>query len=183
MADNNIDRLSVVSKRTCAQIPLDEIEYIEKSSRKLLIVTGSRKYECRADIEDVVPYLAGKAFYRPMKSMIINFLRVKRMEDSEILFDSGRRYTMGKNNLCRTKMAYRRYLYRYPPFSSVDQKLPTEEDLILDSSAYVSEKKNTCTAKEKKHSSGNKDDGKGKRMAAAAVRESPVTDDGGKEDL
>ena len=61
--------------------------------------------------------LCERAFYRPMKTMIINLDQVSDISGYTINFYSGQTLTIGKNALANMKKAFKKYLLRYPPYT------------------------------------------------------------------
>lgn len=127
--------ISVMSNQRCAKVPISDIEAIEQEGRKLHLVTGYDDFICYERIDKVAPLLLNRNFYRPMKSLIINFDRVKEVDTEEVLFVSGQSMTMGKNNLTKLRMAYKRFLKKYPPFIDCDGEsnvaLVAEKEIIF----------------------------------------------------
>ena len=109
--------ISVISYSHCARIKIDDIEVIEQEGRKLHIVTPEREYTFYENISDIVMSLANRAFYRPIKGLVINMDHIKDIQGHHVNFYSGQSVTLGKNSICKVKQAYRRYLLRYPPYS------------------------------------------------------------------
>ena len=68
-------------------------------------------------LNTVAETLAERAFFRPIKSVIINLDHVKDISGYSVNFNSGQSLAMGKNALAVTKKAYKRYLQRYPPYT------------------------------------------------------------------
>ena len=116
---NKKDYLSVMSGTTMALIRIDDIEYIERRGRKTYIQMGHKRYTTTEKIQILAEELAGRAFFRSMDSLIINFDRVERMEADGIYFVSGHVFSMGKNNMAKTRRAYKKYLLRFPPYSTM----------------------------------------------------------------
>ena len=109
--------ISVISASQCARIRIDDIEVIEQEGRKLHVVTPEREYSFYENMKELIPVLAGRAFYRPIRGLVINFDHVKDITGNTICFHSGQCVTMGKNSITRTRSAYKQYLLRYPPYS------------------------------------------------------------------
>ncbi len=109
--------ISVISSTQCARIRIDDIEILEQEGRKLHIITAARDYSFYENMNSVVMSLADRAFYRPMKGLIINFDHVMDIKGNEISFYSGQCVTMGKNSIGKTRKAFKRYLMKYPPYS------------------------------------------------------------------
>ena len=118
MGKNNMPEfISVISSSQCARIRIDDIEVIEQEGRKLHIITPEREYSFYESMKALIPTLAGRAFYRPIRGLIINFDHVKDITGNTVSFHSGQCVTMGKNSITRTRSAYKQYLLRYPPYS------------------------------------------------------------------
>jgi len=145
--------ISVISASSCAKIRIDDIEVIEQDGRKLHVVTSGKDYSFYGGLNTIAESLAERAFYRPIKKMIINFDHVKDISGYYINFNSGQSIAMGRNALATTKKAYKRHLLRYPPYSLWDP--------VMMSEAGVAEKNDS-----------EKDDheGGGNNAAAAALR-------------
>ena len=109
--------ISVISASQCARIRIDDIEVIGQEGRKLHVVTPEREYSFYENMKELIPVLAGRAFYRPIRGLVINFDHVKDITGNTICFHSGQCVTMGKNSITRTRSAYKQYLLRYPPYS------------------------------------------------------------------
>ena len=109
--------ISIISSNNCAKIRIDDIEIIEQDGRKLHLITAGKDYTFYGSLSSIAEFLAERAFYRPIKSMIINFDHVKDISGYCVNFNSGQSLAMGKNALASTKRAYKRYLLRYPPYT------------------------------------------------------------------
>ncbi|MBR0307504.1 MAG: LytTR family transcriptional regulator [Mogibacterium sp.] len=109
--------ISVISSSSCAKIRIDDIEIIEQDGRKLHVITAGRDYTFYGMLNTVAETLAERAFFRPIKSVIINLDHVKDISGYSVNFNSGQSLAMGKNALAVTKKAYKRYLQRYPPYT------------------------------------------------------------------
>ena len=100
--------LSIISGPQCARIKISDIECIEQDGRRLHIITAERDYTLYDSITSIIPCLAERAFFRPMKGLIINFDHVKDITGGFINFYSGQTVTIGKNSASRTRQAYRK---------------------------------------------------------------------------
>ena len=109
--------ISVISGRKCAKIKIDDIEIVEQNGRKLHVVTPGRDYEFYGALNTIAEVLCERAFYRPMKTMIINLDQVSDISGYTINFYSGQTLTIGKNALANIKKAFKKYLLRYPPYT------------------------------------------------------------------
>lgn len=109
--------ISIITGKMCARINISDIEYIEQEYRLLHIVTAETDYIVYENIKTILELLKGRSeFYRALKNFVINFDHVKSMEDVYVCFESGREYAMGRNNICRTRNVFRRYLQGYPAY-------------------------------------------------------------------
>ncbi len=109
--------ISIISGSQCARIKISDIECIEQEGRRLHIITAERDYTLYESLSNLITSLAERAFFRPMKGLIINFDHVKDITGGYINFYSGQSVTMGKNSASRTRQAFRKYLMKYPPYS------------------------------------------------------------------
>ena len=124
---NNIDELfgknklpeyiSVVSASQCARIKIENIECIEQEGRKLHIITAEKDYAFYENMNTVIRSLAGRAFFRPMKGLIVNMDQIKDITGCNVNFYSGQCVAMGKNSISKMRAEYKRYLMKYPPYS------------------------------------------------------------------
>jgi hypothetical protein len=131
--------ISVISASQCARIKIDDIEVIEQEGRRLHIITADREYCFYENLRELVMTLSGRAFYTPVKGLIINFDHVREIKGNSICFYSGQCVTMGKNSITKARSAYKKYLMKYPPYSLWEgpgnTALQPEEDPLLRSTA------------------------------------------------
>ena len=109
--------ISIVSSTQCARVKIADIMCVEQEGRKLHIITAEKDYTLYENMSNIISSLAERAFYRPMKCLIINFDHVKDITGGFVSFFSGQTVTMGKNSASRTRKAFRKYLMRYPPYN------------------------------------------------------------------
>ena len=109
--------LSIISGSQCARIMIDDIECIEQDGRRLHIVTPERDYILYESMNSIVMSLAERAFFRPMKGLVVNLDHVKDITGCFVNFYSGQSVSMGKNSISRVRAAYKKYLLKYPPYS------------------------------------------------------------------
>ena len=114
------DYISIISANQCARIKINDIEMIEQEGRRLHIVTVEKDYAFYGTLNSIAVALADRAFYRIMKSIIINFDHVRDISGISINFSSGQSISLGRNSINKTRRAYKRYLMRYPPYSLWD---------------------------------------------------------------
>ncbi len=134
--------ISVISASRCAKIRIDDIEVIEQEGRRVHVITAARDYSFYGNIDTIAGSLAERAFYRPIKRLIINLDHVSDISSYSVNFNSGQSVALGKNALLSTKRAYKRYLLRYPPYTiwepmemlagSVSEPYAAEETLQTD---------------------------------------------------
>jgi DNA-binding LytR/AlgR family response regulator len=109
--------IPVLTKNKYYKIDLNDIEVIEQCNNILRVKDVFREeYEFKGTIEEIVPMLIGKSFFRAMKKVVINFDNVDSIAANVIHFRSGLAYGIGRNNLLKVRKGYRNYLYGYPPF-------------------------------------------------------------------
>ena len=109
--------ISVISANSCAKIRIDDIEILEQDGRKIHVITAAKDFTFYGTLNTLAESLAERAFFRPIKRMIINLDHVSSITSYSVNFNSGQSVSMGKNALLSTKRAYKRYLLRYPPYS------------------------------------------------------------------
>jgi len=109
--------ISVISSNNCAKIRIDDIEVLEQDGRKVHVITAAKDYTFYGGLNTIAESLAERAFYRPLKSMIINLDHVSSISSFAVNFISGQSVSLGKNALLGTRRAYKRYLLRYPPYT------------------------------------------------------------------
>ena len=124
--------LSIITGSSVKKISLSQIEVIEQEGRVLHIEASGEGYDCYDRIENVAGVLVGRAFYRPMKRLIINFDKVSEISDGMIELESGVVVSMGRNNYIKTKQAFKRYLLRYPPFGCWEPTSMLAEQGLID---------------------------------------------------
>ena len=121
--------ISIISASQCARIKIDDIEIIEQEGRKIHIVTAERDYAVYESINTIIMSLGNRAFYRPMKGLIINLDHVKDITGYYVNFYSGQSVTMGRNSIGKTRQAYKRYLLRYPPYTMCEPRPEQQQEL------------------------------------------------------
>ena len=109
--------ISVISSSKCAKIKIDDIEVIEQDGRKVHVITAARDYTFYGSINTIALSLAERAFYRPIKRLVINLDHVSDISSYGVSFSSGQSVALGKNALLSTRRAYKKYLLRYPPYT------------------------------------------------------------------
>jgi len=109
--------ISVISANSCARIRIDDIEVIEQDGRKIHVITADRDYTFYGAMNTLAESLNERAFFRPIRRMIINLDHIRDISGFYINFNSGQSVAMGRNAMADTKKAYKRYLLRYPPYT------------------------------------------------------------------
>ena len=112
--------ISVISSDHCARIRINDIEMIEQDGRRVHIVTAEKDYSFYGSVNSIAVSLADRAFYRVLKGLIINFDHVRDITGISVNFNSGQCMTLGRNSICKTRRAYKRYLMKYPPYTFWD---------------------------------------------------------------
>ena len=119
--------ISIVSAKYCARLSIDDIEYIEQIGRVLHIYTLEKDYSIYENIYKIEGMLVGRGFYKPLRSMIINFDHINNIDENIIVFESGRTVMIGKNALSRTRDIYRKFLQGYPNLIMFEESLKVAE--------------------------------------------------------
>ena len=109
--------ISVISASNCAKIRIDDIEVLEQEGRKVHVITAAKDYTFYGSLNTIAESLAERAFYRPIKRMIVNLDHVSSITGYSVYFNSGQTVSLGKNAMLSLKRAYKRYLLRYPPYT------------------------------------------------------------------
>ncbi len=130
--------ISVISANKCAKIKIDDIEVIEQEGRKVHVITAAKDYSFYGGLNTIAGSLAERAFYRPIKRLIINMDHISDISNYSVNFTSGQSVALGKNALLSTKRAYKRYLMRYPPYTIWE---PMEMSGASVSEPYIEEEK------------------------------------------
>ena len=94
--------ISVISSNKCAKIKIDDIEVIEQDGRKVHVITAARDYSFYGSINTIAGSLAERAFYRPIKRLVINLDHVSDISAYGVRFSSGQSVALGKNALLST---------------------------------------------------------------------------------
>lgn len=111
------DSIIIVSGNTFARIKFDDIEMIEQIGRKVKVCTENDEYVFYDKMNDIASVLIGSTFYRAMKSLIVNFDKMVNIRNGVLIFESGRKFAIGRNNYLILKRSFKNYLMKYPPFS------------------------------------------------------------------
>ena len=115
MTKKEIERISVINSKTCAQINVSDIEMIEQIGRRVHVITDNGESYYYGKIRNLDTALDDE-FYHALNGCIVNFRKVKKMEAQLIYLESGLVYEIGRNNFIKTKQAYKEYLHKFPPF-------------------------------------------------------------------
>ncbi len=99
----------LVTKQCVRKILPDEIVYIMKKARKIMLVTDKEVYEYYGKLEPVSQVL-DRRFFACLRGCIINLDKVLRMEDQRIYMTNGEPILMGRDNFIRAKQYYTAYL-------------------------------------------------------------------------
>ena len=117
------------------------------------VITAAKDFTFYGSLNTIAGSLAERAFYRPIKRLIINLDHISDISNYSVNFHSGQSVALGKNALLSTKRAYKRYLLRYPPYTIWE---PMEMSGGSVSEPYIEE--------EKKHTEGDPDKEKGNML-------------------
>jgi len=119
--------ITIISAKKCARIRIDEVEYIEQDGRVLHIYTANRDYAAYESINKIADMLNPRYFFRPLKGLIINFDHVREVSGASVFFESGQSVGLGRNKLCLTRAAFRRFLNDFPPYIPMGEGLRVAE--------------------------------------------------------
>ena len=103
--------LPIITRKYSTRAKVDDLIMIERTGRKINVVTDGNKWTYNGKIKDTWMYL-DKRFFHCLCGCIINFDKVEKMENNQIIFANGLRYTIGRDNFLRTRQAYDAYLRR-----------------------------------------------------------------------
>lgn len=109
--------ISIISSNSCAKIRIEDIEIIEQEGRKLHVATAGKDYTFYGTLDKIAETLAERAFFRPIKGMIVNLDHIEDISGFAVNFRSGQSIALGRNALTNIRGAYKRYLLRYPPYT------------------------------------------------------------------
>ena len=91
------------------RVEVEDILYIMRNNRKLMVATNHDKWTYYEKIHNVVPLL-NKDFYGALTGLYINLSKVVAMEDNTIVFENGESVSLGNKNFNKTKKYYIEYL-------------------------------------------------------------------------
>ena len=105
----------VKTKAGTVGVPYSEIEYIENYSRTLSIRLADgeqiRSIFIRKSFDEEIREIAGdRSFLQVHKSFLINMEHVKRLEQGEVVMDSGKHIPVSKTRAADVKKAYLLFL-------------------------------------------------------------------------
>ena len=123
--------ISIISPNNYARVKIEDIETVEQDGRKIYLNTTDKKYMFYGTINTLAEHLAERAFFRPLKSIIINLDHVREINGYSVIFSSGSTVVLGKNAMQETKRAFKRYLKRYPPYT-VWEPMLTEASAVAE---------------------------------------------------
>ena len=119
--------LSIITASSCARIHIEDVEYLEQFGRKLDLMTGDLQYSVYDYLDNLVPYFKGTSFFRVMRGLLVNFDKVRNIDEDSIYFESGNVITLGRNNMCKTRNAFKKYLKEYPIYNPQELHLMVAE--------------------------------------------------------
>lgn len=101
--------LIIKNRNLVKKIYPDEIFYIMRDGRKLLISSRLGKYSYYEKIENVSPLLGGD-FFMLLKGVYINFKYVNEIKENKVFFENGETLYLGNNGFIRAKRKFYGYL-------------------------------------------------------------------------
>ncbi len=84
MYKENTDTISIITGSTCAQVAIDDIEFIDREGKSLLIYTSSYIYKTFAKIDDIA-YIRFASVYRQFTD---RKMFLKELERMSMIMDS-----------------------------------------------------------------------------------------------
>ena len=99
----------LVTKNCVRKILLDEIVYVMKKKRKIIIVTDDEIYEYYGKMDEI-SHILDRRFFACRQGCIINLDKVLRVENQLIYVANGEPVPVGRDNFIRTKQYYAAYL-------------------------------------------------------------------------
>lgn len=97
--------IAVKNNRVVTKVYVNEIEYVLRDKRKLIISTDEGTYTFYEKIGNIAPLL-DESFFPSLQGCYINLYKVKKMEDNQVIFDSGNSLYLGNHSFIRTKQKY-----------------------------------------------------------------------------
>ena len=97
------------NKSLTCKLKCVDILYIGQNNGNLIFSTKMRELVTPGRIDDIVKNFSDD-FYRCHKYLVVNVDNVESMQKTEIVFCTGKKHYLGKNNFSQTRKAYRQYL-------------------------------------------------------------------------
>ncbi|MDO4545145.1 MAG: LytTR family DNA-binding domain-containing protein [Bacillota bacterium] len=101
-------KLFFEKKHSCYALSLENIVYLEKNLRKIIVHTEKGAIDFYGTFKEVEGFL-DKRFMHCHRSFIINMDKVQRMEGSVIYMDGGWEVPFGRDTYGKARKAFRRY--------------------------------------------------------------------------
>lgn len=101
--------INIISGKENARVKVSDVVLIERTRRKLLVVTENREYNYYEKLENVESLLDSR-FYPCLKGCYINLEHVSQMSEQCIYFDNGYSYNLGRANYSKAKQKYKGFL-------------------------------------------------------------------------
>lgn len=87
---------------------LEEILYIERRLRKILVFTLNEEYEFYDDMEDIIPKL-GENYFSLTSGVYVNLDYVKSVKDRRLIFDGGMELFLSQRSFIGLKRRHNAY--------------------------------------------------------------------------
>lgn len=101
--------IPIKSRKETANVNLDDVLFISKQLRKVIVHTCERQYEYYSKMSEVPEHLDDR-FFKCHYSLYINLEKVRSMRDNTIYFNTGKSVLIGTTNFFKTKKAYFKYI-------------------------------------------------------------------------
>lgn len=120
--------LAVKNNREVSKVPFDEIMYILRDGRRLIVVTPEREYIYYEKIQKAREE-ADLSFYRVTDGCLVNLLYVKSVDTKRrrVAFLNGDELSIGRDNIAKLKRAFYAYLIEGSRDDDMDYMVAEEE--------------------------------------------------------
>lgn len=105
--------LAVKNKRQVSRVSVEEIMYILRDGRRLIVTTEEKEYVYYEKI-DAIQGLLSESFYRPLDRCIVNMDYLKSVDviKRRMIFRNGDELFLGRDACSKTKAAFYTYLLK-----------------------------------------------------------------------
>jgi hypothetical protein len=101
--------LPVVNRSLSILIPLEEIVYIERKGRVVVVVALDQEYRYYERMDAVLAHLDGH-FYQCLRGTVVNLRNIRKINEQHVEFVSGVELALSYKPYCRLKQVYSNYI-------------------------------------------------------------------------